>query len=265
MEVFDKNLIKLHRNRATKNLSLHDFLIKHASDLLSERLNDFKGNFDTALDFGCRNGSYTPLLNNNSVKDITYADISEKMLAGLPQSILLEDFEFLPLSDNSFDLITSVLNLHNINDLPGVLIQINKLLKPDGVFLANMFGPETLKELRNILTKAEIEQTDGVSPRIHPFADVKTLGSLLQRAGFKLPVSDSQIITVHYRDVLSLIQDIRGMGEANSLIKKSKPLTRNMLSLIEKEYKKTFSNENGEIIATFEIIFITGLAAKGNK
>ena len=135
--------------------------------------------------------------------------------------------EQLAAEPESFDLVTSILSLHSVNDLPGVLAQIRRALKPDGLLLAAMVGGDTLTELRQSLAAAEIEVSGGVSPRVAPFGDVRELGGLLQRAGFALPVTDVDRIVVRYGDFPSLMRDLRGMGETNALVERSrKPMRR---------------------------------------
>src|SRR5262249_37368524 len=152
------------------------------------------------------------------------------------------------------DLLTSVLTLHAVSDLPGVLVQARRALNPDGLFLAALFGGETLTELRHSLAAAEIATTGGVSPRVAPFADVRDLGGLLQRAGFALPVADVERTTVRYSDFLSLVRDLRVLGETNALSERSrKPITRAMLAAAVTHYAANFSDPDGKLRATFDI------------
>ena len=159
------------------------------------------------------------------------------------------------------DLLTSVLMLHAVNDLPGVLVQARRALKPDGLFLAALFGGETLTELRQSLSAAEIETSGGVSPRVAPFADVRDLGGLLQRAGFALPVADVERTVVRYGDVFALVRDLRALGETNALIERSrKPMRRDMLAAALAHYAANFADPDGKLRATFDIVYLTGWA-----
>jgi len=142
-----------------------------------------------------------------------------------------------------------------------VLVQVRRALKPDGLFLAALFGGETLTELRQSLAAAEIETTGGVSPRVAPFADVRDLGGLLQRAGFALPVADVERTVVRYRDLFSLARDLRMMGATNALVERSrKPMRRDMLAAAMAHYARHFSDPDGKLRATFDIVYLTGWA-----
>jgi SAM-dependent methyltransferase len=172
---------------------------------------------------------------------------------------VIADEEFMPFADDSFDLITSTLNLHSVNDLPGALLQIKKSLKSDGLFLASLFGGETLFELRECLAAAEIELKGGISPRVFPFADKQQLGALLQRAGFNLPVVDSEIITVTYENIFGLLKDLRGMGERNIIRDRHRQNPGKALYMRAAEiYAQKYSEPDGRIRASFEIIFLLG-------
>jgi SAM-dependent methyltransferase len=165
----------------------------------------------------------------------------------------LDENEIVSGQDASIDLVTSTLALHAVNDLPGALVQIRRKLKPDGLFLGALFGGETLHELRDAFAAAEIETTGGISPRVAPFADVRDLGGLLQRAGFALPVADVERTTVNYRDFFSLPRDLRAHGETNALAQRSrKSLRRETLAALIAAYQP--------LRATFDIIYLTGWA-----
>jgi SAM-dependent methyltransferase len=167
----------------------------------------------------------------------------------------------LDLPEEAFDLITSGLALQHANDLPGALIQLRRALRPDGLFIGCLAGGATLTELRQSLAEAESEITGGVSPRVFPFADVRDMGSLLQRAGFALPVTDSETITVRYSNSFSLIADLRSMGATNVLTERSRRFTSRKLFLKAADvYQRRFSDPDGKIRATFEIIWLTGWA-----
>jgi SAM-dependent methyltransferase len=168
-----------------------------------------------------------------------------------------DEGEIVHAQDRSFDLVTSVLALHAVNDLPGVLHQIRAKLKPDGLFLGALFGGDTLRELREAFSAAEIETTGGISPRVAPFADVRDLGGLLQRAGFALPVADVERTTVLYRDFTSLLRDLRAHGETNALVHRSRKfLLRKTLGALVPHYP----SDNGRLRTTFDIVYLTGWA-----
>ena len=173
----------------------------------------------------------------------------------------MDDEERLRMGRAPYDLVTSVLALHAVNDLPGVLVQVRRALKPDGLFLAALFGGETLTELRQSLATAEIEVTGGISPRVAPFGDVRDLGGLLQRAGFALPVADVERTVVRYRDLSSLVRDLRAMGETNALVERSrKPMPRALWAAAAAHYAAHFADPDGKLRATFDIVYLTGWA-----
>ena len=146
-------------------------------------------------------------------------------------------------------------------DLPGTLIQIRRALKPDGVFMAALLGGETLRELRLAFTAAESNMLAGASPRVAPFADVRDLGGLLQRAGFTLPVADIERTTIRYRDPLRLFSDLRALGETNVLVQRRPNfLSRRLLQAVLTEYAQRFTDDQGRALATFEIVYLIGWA-----
>ena len=164
-------------------------------------------------------------------------------------------------ADGSLDLVVSALALQFVNDLPGTLIQIRRALKPDGLFMAALIGGDTLTELRQAFAAAESEIEGGVSPRVAPFADVRELGALLQRAGFALPVTDVDRLTVRYATVFALMHDLRRMGATNALIERRRvPLRRATLKRMAEIYAERFADADGRMRATFEIVWLSGWA-----
>jgi len=171
------------------------------------------------------------------------------------------DEEALPFADLSLDLVVSALSLQFVNDLPGTLIQIRRALKPDGLLLAALIGGETLTELREAFAQAESEVEGGISPRVAPFADLRDMGALLQRAGFALPVVDSDKVIVRYRSVFDLMHDLRRMGATNILHeRRRKPLRRATLARMAEIYARRFADVDGRLRATFEIVWLLGWA-----
>lgn len=164
----------------------------------------------------------------------------------------------LPLADASTDLIVSLLTLHWANDLPGALAQIQRALKPDGLFIGTLFGAGTLKELRAVLTEVELEERGGAQARVSPFADGYDGAALLQRVGFALPVSDVDRFTVRYADLFALIRDLRAMGETNVLHGPVRPLSRRIVARAAALYAERYGFDDGRIPATFEIIHLAG-------
>ena len=225
--VFDRAAVRAHRDRATRLLAEHDFLVREAAERLLDRLDDVKRQFPNGLDIGCRTGLLARTLRGRGgVENIIHADLSWEMvrhLRGSPHlqatpasTCVVADEECLPFASQSFDIILSNLSLHWTNDLPGTLAQLNRALKPDGLFLATLFGGDTLWELRESLLQAEAEIEGGASPRVSPFVDVRDAGDLLNRARFTLSVADVDSVTVTYPDIFRLMTDLRGMGETNA-------------------------------------------------
>src|SRR6202167_1432886 len=185
------------------------------------------------------------------------ADDAEKYL----ERFVATDEEALPFGDATFDLIVSALTLQFVNDPPGVLVQIRRALKPDGLFLGALIGGETLTELRQAFAAAESEVEGGASPRVAPFADLRELGALLQRAGFALPVADVDRLTVRYDSVFGLMRDLRRMGATNVLnARRRVPLKRATLIRMAEIYAERFADDDGRVRATFEIVWLSGWA-----
>jgi NADH dehydrogenase [ubiquinone] 1 alpha subcomplex assembly factor 5 len=257
---FDRILHARRRARAAANFASFDFLQSRARDEILERLGNINRRFPLALDLGAAE------LRHEKISTTISADLAPRMLASSGDPRLVLDEEFLPFAPASFDLITAVLQLHWVNDLPGALVQMRQALKPDGLFIAAMLGGDTLTELRQALTEAELEIEGGASPHVSPFADLRDLGSLLQRAGFALPVVDADRLTVRYKNMFSLMADLRGMGETNALNERRKsPLRRATFLQAAELYQKNFQLQDGRIPATFEIFYLTGWAPHASQ
>ncbi len=171
-----------------------------------------------------------------------------------------DEEEFLAFGEADYDLAISLYSLQSINDLPGAMIQIRRALKPDGLFLATLFGGATLSELRESFAFAESETLGGISPHIAPFADVRDLGALLQRSGFALPVADVERLRVRYSDISSLVRDLRAHGQSNVLAARRKLFLgrRTFETLIA--YYAAHHGSDGKLDATFETLYLTGWA-----
>ena len=239
-----------------------DFLLKRAAEDLGQRLSPILRPFNDIADIG------TPLSHFSELLGKQYAKASVLRLAQHPALLfadtsanLVGRLDSLPLRPGRFDLVVSGMALHQLDDLPGALIQIRRALKPDGLFLACLPGGETLKELREALAIAESELAGGLSPRIFPFADIRDLGALLQRAGLALPVVDSESVTVRYSDAFALMRDLRAMGATNTLIERRRRPTRRSIFLRAAEiYRERFSDPDGRVRATFETLWMSGWA-----
>ena len=263
--LFDRALHRRRLARAASGYAAADFLKRRAAEDIVERLEAIQRQFPLALDLGARSGVFAKALAHSDaaakVGLLIEADLSQAMLAGRAGSRLVLDEEALPLADASLDLVVSSLSLHWANDLVGALIQARRALKPDGLFVGAILGGATLTELRQALLQAESEMAPGVGPRVSPFADAYDGAALLQRAGFALPVSDVDRVTVRYAHPLKLLADLRAMGETNVLVERPRaPLTRPILARTFEIYVERFAEADGRIPATFEIITMTGWA-----
>lgn len=260
LKIFDRALLLKRRQRALA-LGFEDFLLVRAAEDLLERLQSVKRSFALALDLGTPGDAVAKILraNRQIEKLIVSEPFADQRNKASARAAISE--EALPFAEASFDLIVSALSLQWTNDLPGTLIQIRRALKPDGLFLAALLGGETLTELRQSLAQAESEIEGGLSPRVSPFIEVRTMGSLLQRAGFALPVTDIDRITVRYGNMLDLFRDLRRMGATNALVERSrKPLRRATLARAAAIYAEKFSDPDGKIRASFDMLWISGWA-----
>ena len=266
-QVFDRQALRIHRDRAARAFGSHDFLTREIGARLSDRLLDIARTFPLALDLGARTGGYGPIPGGpGGVERVISCELSEQMARQINGGGVVADPEFLPFGASCFDLVYSNLDLHWTNDLPGCLLQITRSLKPDGLFLATILGGNTLTELRQVLMAAELEITGGASPRVSPFAELRDAGALLQRAGLALPVVDADEITVTYENIFRLLADLRGMGETNTNQERLRTATRRAVFLqASKLYAERYPAENGRIRATFEIIYLHGWAPHASQ
>lgn len=235
-----------------------DFLLRRAALELEDRLSAVKRDFHLRVDFGTPGPDAAQVL-------AARPGGSWAQLAPLPAALwrggAVAGLEAAPLAPAGVDLIVSLLALHQVNDLPGALVQARQALRPDGLFLACLPGGRTLAELRHSLAAAEAEISGGASPRVIPFADLRDLGGLMQRAGFALPVVDSDPVTVRYSDIFGLMRDLRAMGAANALIARSRTfLRRDVLFRAAAIYAERFADADGRIRATFELMWLSGWA-----
>jgi SAM-dependent methyltransferase len=243
--IFDRALLRARQQRA-RALGAETFLLDRVAAELAERLSAVLRQFERAADIG------------------TATDALRRVLAGKAEAIdyiEIGDDEVVGLAPASLNLAVSALALQFVNDLPGVLVQIRRGLKPDGLFLAALIGGESLTELRQAFAQAESEIEGGLSPRVAPFADLRDLGGLLQRAGFALPVIDSERLTVRYNTVFDLMHDLRRMGATNALAERRRsPLRRKTLLRMAEIYAERFADADKRLRATFEIVWLSGWA-----
>lgn len=234
----DRDALLKHRARAAARPAW--FLHDEAADEIQERLEEVNKTF------------HAPAL---------VGHISPAIAQLFPDIPAVEDGETLNLKAGAHDLVVHSFALHWADDPVGQLVQSRLALRPDGLFLGVMFGGTTLQELRACLAEVETRWTGGLSPRVLPLADMRDLGALLQRAGFALPVADSRRVTVRYSSILSLVHDLRGMGENNALAaRRKKGLSQGFLKDLERMYRDSFTDEDGYLTATFELVYLTGWA-----
>jgi SAM-dependent methyltransferase len=268
--LFDRRAWRLHRDRAARlaqrGAGAVDFLHAEIADRLVDRLDVVNREFAVVLDLGARDGGLArTLATRRGTVRVVAAEPATQFLALAPGPRVAADPELLPFGDASFDLILSTLALHWTADLPGALIQLRRALKPDGLLLAAMFGGSTLVELRTALFEAEFAEEGGVSPRVSPAIELADAAALLQRAGYALPVADSETITVTYPDMLALLHDLRGMGETNALALRRRFLRRATLARAGLLYAERFGDAAGRIPASFEILFLCGWAPHSSQ
>jgi SAM-dependent methyltransferase len=259
--IFDRALLRARRRRAGA-LGPAGFLLDRVAADLVERLSTVVRRFEVAADIGTPTDALrSALARSGRVGTVIAVDALAGALPSRSAPAVAADEEALPFRDGALDLVASALALQFVNDLPGTLAQIRRALRPDGLFLAALLGGETLTELRASFTTAEAELTDSASPRVAPFADVRALGLLLQRAGFALPVSDIDRITVRYDSPFILMRDLRRMGATNALVERDRaPLRRAVLMRMVETYGRRFSDPDGRVRATFDVVWLSGWA-----
>lgn len=263
LTIFDRAQVRQNRLRALPRLENHDFLFRWTATNLLERLSLIKRDFDVGGVLGARLPPFfvKALRQEYSIDPLVQTDLAPALAKRCRTFThpVTADAEYLPFGKDSLDIVLSGLDLHTVNDLPGTLIQINHALRPDGLFLAALLGGESLFELRECLMKAELEISGGASPRVFPFADKQQCGALLQRAGFALPVVDSDLVKVTYPDLTRLMHDLRYMGEGNCISGRINTMTPpSLFQRSEEIYRDLYGTGKGQLEATFEVIFLIG-------
>jgi SAM-dependent methyltransferase len=259
--IFDRPLIRRRQQRAAA-LGPATFLLDRVAEDLADRLAAVLRRFDLAVDLGTPGHAVQAALARvGSVGTIVGARAPSQANDGLAKPHVIADEEALPFGDASLDLVVSALTLQFVNDLPGTLVQIRRALKADGLFVAALCGGDTLTELRQSFAAAESDIEGGVSPRVAPFVDLRELGALLQRAGFALPVTDTDRLIVRYDSAFALMHDLRRMGATNALFARRRtPLRRATLLRTAEIYGERFADADGRVRATFEIVWLSGWA-----
>lgn len=255
--LFNRTRLRKRRARAATTFIQHDFLWREAAARAEETLSFIARSFPSMLVFGGH--AFTPPTSTQRCIQTSFSDSTY----GLQ---LVADEERLPIAENSLDAVISLLHLHWVNDLPGTLAQIRRALKPDGLFLAILPGGESLRELRSIFAQTEAEKSGGIRPRIAPFLDVRDGGALLQRAGFALPVADSELLSISYPDLFTLMGDLRGAGQANMLQHQPQHFTpRGFFIDAAARYAAQYSNAENRLSATIEFITMSGWKPSENQ
>lgn len=262
----DTDLWLAHKRRALAHpVDGADFLMNRAAEDLADRLGAVERRFAKAAVLFCQTPAATGVLAaSGKVTEIVRVETDAVFLNGAAGSVApLETVQFEP---QSLDLAVSLLSLQAMNDIPGMLIQIRRALRPDGLFLGAFAGAGTLSELRECLLAAETELYGGVSPRVIPFTDVRDAGALLQRAGLALPVADVETVTVRYANLFALMADLRAMGETSALADRSRrPGTRGLFARAAEIYAERFSDPDGRIRASFSMVWMSGWAPDASQ
>jgi SAM-dependent methyltransferase len=260
LTIFDRHLLRARRRRAAA-LGPATFLLERVAEEFAERLGAVLRQFDRVVDLGTPADSVRRALAASGRITTVIAMTPDAERLDRSFARVAADEEALPFAARSLDLVVSALALQFVNDLPGALIQIRRALKPDGLLLAALIGGDSLSELREAFAQAESEIEGGLSPRVAPFIDLRDLGTLMQRAGFALPVIDSDRLTVRYEDVFALMHDLRRMGATNALHERRRvPLKRETLARMAEIYAARFADADGRLRASFEIVWLSGWA-----
>lgn len=274
-QLFDMRALRRNRQRAAASYDKFAFLKDEAALRLADRVDLMRREFDLCLDLGAHDGrlwqhlaplgKIRTIVHSDPAANFSYSFFPDNLNQTAPL-FAAHDFTALPFASASFDAVFSCLNLHWVDDLPGLILQMHRLLRPDGLFLINLLGGNSLHELRASLIAAEQDITGGFSPRCAPMADIRDIGGLLGRAGLALPVADSDRLTVTYSNMFQLMMDLRGMGEQNALLGRLRiPTKRTVFTRAAEIYRDKFGQADGSIPASFEIITLTGWAPHDNQ
>jgi NADH dehydrogenase [ubiquinone] 1 alpha subcomplex assembly factor 5 len=278
--LFDQQLIRQHRQRASRHYADFAFLKDAAAARLADRLELIRRDFNLCLDLGAHDGRLAQLFAQQFAQVSAQDSVGDSAGSGKIGHMIQSDpavgfalaaaghgsgiahaLDHLPYKAESFDAVFSCLSLHWVDDLPGLMMQARHLLKPDGLLLLSLLGGNSLIELRQVLAEAEQDITGGLSLRCAPMADIRDIGGLLGRAGLALPVADSDRLTVHYPHMFKLMADLRGMGEQNAMLARLKtPTRRDIFYRAAEIYQQRFGQADGQIPASFEIVTVTGWA-----
>jgi NADH dehydrogenase [ubiquinone] 1 alpha subcomplex assembly factor 5 len=263
-QLIDAIAHRRYRDRAASGFGAVNFLKQAAADRLADRLDIVRRHFPLVLDIGSHHGEMAKAaLASGKVDRVICADPSLGMVShtasDMPSCVV--DYDNINFSDGAFDAITSAFSMHWVNDLPGMLTRMRRWLKPDGLLLLSMAGGVSFSGLRSCLAEAESQTAGGLSPRVLPMADIRDLGGLLGRAGFGLPVADSDTLTISWSDPFQMMRELRQMGESNALLGRANHMTRrDTLMKAATLYKDRFSTEDQRVKAEIELITLTAWA-----
>ena len=259
--LFDRTAVHRNRARALADRAYEPFLLNEVADRLVERLSEIRRPFERVLELGSWRGRVAKLLQEaglGGTRIVSLDPVMDALDQGPGQKVQAEP-ELLPFADDSFDLVVSIMALHQVDDLPGVLVQLRRVLVPDGLMLLAWPGGDSLIELRTSLMQAELDVLGGASMRVAPFVDIRDAAALLQRAEVALPVADVDRITVTYADPLALLHDLQAMGEGGALAGRPKGMfRRDVLVRMAEIYRQRFAREDGRIVVTFDILHMSG-------
>ena len=265
-QVFDPGLLVERKKRALRaGIADADFLMRRVAEDLGERLSTVGRDFPEAAVLFCQTATAGDVLNQSGkVGKVHRVEVDAALLGGAVGTVAAP--ETVPFPAESLDLAVSLLSLHSMSDIPGVLIQVRRALKPNGLFLGALAGSGTLAELREALLIAETELFGGASPRVAPFVDVRDAGGLLQRAGFALPVADTETIRVRYASMFELMRDLRAMGETSVLVARPRrPVSLRFFTRAAEIYAERHAEADGRIPATFQIVWLSGWAPHASQ
>jgi NADH dehydrogenase [ubiquinone] 1 alpha subcomplex assembly factor 5 len=261
-KLFDNSAHRRNRQRAAANFGNFAFLKDEAAMRLADRVKLMRRNFPLCLDLGAHDGRLNQhLAPLGKIGRMIEVDSASRFAANAGSRFVVHEIADLPYRSGCFDAIFSCLSLHWVDDLPGLIMQIRRLLKPDGLCLLSLLGGNSIHELRSALAAADDEISGGVYPRCAPMADIRDIGMLLGRAGLALPVADSDRLIVTYPNMFRLMADLRGMGEQNAMLGRSRKFTKRATFLRAAEiYSARFGRPDGSVPASFEVVTLTGWA-----
>jgi len=264
--IFDIETLQARKRRAIALAAPGaDFLMARACEDLEDRLGTVERRFERAAALFCHTPHAAQVLVASGKVDAVLRVETATFVPGVAEVVPAAP-ETVPLPPGELDLAVSILSLHEANDVPGMMVQIRRALRPDGLFLGVVAGAGTLAELRDSLLAAETEMLGGASPRVMPFADVRDIGALLQRAGFALPVADVETVVVRYDHAFALMKDLRAMGATNALLPRSRrPATRALFARAGEIYAERFSDPDGRVRATYSFIWMSGWAPHASQ